>query len=182
MNLVDMRASTALQRSAAARILLDALAHVPSAWKTRSDALDEVATFVVDDERLAVLAIDDSAKVCGWIGAIKHTQFGWELHPMVVDPKHQRQGIGRQLINALEEKARAAGVLTIWLGTDDDFGGTNLYGRNLFPNVLEQLQQIHPAAGHPFTFYQHVGYTITGIFPDVDGAGKHDILMAKRLV
>ena len=69
----------------------------------------------------------------------------------------------------------------MWLGADDDFGGTNLFGTDLYPNVLEHLSQLSPATGHPFTFYRDRGFSVVGVLPDVDGAGRHDILMAKRI-
>ncbi len=168
------------ERVEAVRILVEALVHVPSAWSDLPSATEEVDSFLEDPERLALLALEDG-HVRGWIGAIRHSEFQWELHPLVVDPAYQRQGWGRRLVGALEELARADGVITIWLGTDDDFGGTNLYGRDLYPDVLGTLQTLTATHGHPFTFYQRLGYSVTGVFPDVDGLGKHDILMAKRL-
>lgn len=139
-----------------------------------------MSSFVTDPERLAILALREGL-VGGWIGAIRHSRHAWELHPLVVRPDLQRRGIGRQLMSALEARAEAEGVVTIWLGTDDDFGGTNLFGRNLYPDVLKALGELRDVAGHPFTFYEKFGYTVTGALPDADGLGKHDILMAKRL-
>ena len=178
--ILNMRASGERERSAAAHILVAALAHVPSAWKDLPSAREEVDSFVHDPDRIALLGMEDD-EVRGWIGAIRHTAFGWELHPLVVDPQYQRTGWGRRLVSALEELARGEGAITLWLGTDDDFGGTNLYGQHLYPNVLEKLQGLSATAGHPFTFYQRLGYVVTGVFPDVDGRGKHDLLMAKHL-
>ncbi len=168
------------QRDEAARILIAALAHVPSAWKDPVSAAEEVESFLDNPDRLAFVAVEDG-EVRGWIGAIRHSSFAWELHPLVVDPEFQRQGWGRRLVAALEEVARAEGVMTIWLGTDDDFGGTNLYGQDLYPDVLERLMMLKPTSGHPYMFYLRLGYTVTGVLPDVDGLGKHDILMAKRI-
>jgi aminoglycoside 6'-N-acetyltransferase I len=180
LRLIDMREATVAQRRQAAQVLVAALAHVPTAWKDSAAASAEVATFIDDPERLAVVALHGDL-VRGWVGAIKHSDFGWELHPLAVDPAHQRRGIGRHLVTALEDKARSAGVVTMWLGTDDDFGGTNLYGQDLYPDVLGALQKLRVTSGHPYRFYEKLGYTVTGVFPDVDGVGRHDILMAKRI-
>lgn len=180
VTLIDIREANAAQRDEAARVLVSSLAHVPSAWKDLESAGAEVSSFIKDADRAAILAVHGHT-VYGWIGGIRQSEFAWELHPLVVDPRFQRQGIGTQLVNALEAKARAEGALTIWLGTDDDFGGTNLFGKDLYPDVLSMLQALRATAGHPFTFYQGLGYTVTGVFPDVDGFGKHDILMAKRI-
>lgn len=84
-------------------------------------------------------------------------------------------------MRALENEASQQNVSTIWLGTDDDFGGTNLFGVDLYPNIFEHLSNIQPTAGHPYTFYQKMGYTIVGVIPDASGFGKPDILMAKRI-
>lgn len=168
------------QRDEATRILIDSLAHVPSAWKDAAEAADELKSFVEDPDRLALLAVENG-EVRGWIGAIRHSSFAWELHPLVVDPAHQRQGWGSRLVAALEDAATAEAVVTIWLGTDDDFGGTNLFGHDLYPDVLARLAELRATRGHPYTFYQRLGYVVTGVFPDVDGPGKHDILMAKRI-
>jgi aminoglycoside 6'-N-acetyltransferase I len=180
VNLIELNGADVEQRREAARILLEALAHVDSAWRDIEAAEDEVRTFAGNPERLALLGLEGGA-VRGWIGAIRHSRHAWELHPLAVDPLFQRQGWGRRLVRGLEEKARSEGVVTIWLGTDDDFGGTNLFGRDLYPDVLDRLKELRPAAGHPYTFYQRLGYTVTGVLPDADGIGKHDILMARRI-
>lgn len=180
VELRDLNDSDETERREAARILRVALAHVPSAWKDEASAREEVGRFVGNPERLGILA-RHGVRVCGWIGAIRQSRFAWELHPLVVDPPYQGQGCGTVLVRALEAAARAEGVVTLWLGTDDDFGGTNLYGRNLYPDVLGNLRQLRATTGHAFTFYQRLGYTVTGVLPDADGPGRHDILMARRL-
>jgi aminoglycoside 6'-N-acetyltransferase I len=181
MQIIPFAETSALQREEAAAVLLRALAHVPSAWRDISEARQEVATFFTDPERLGIAAIEGE-RLLGWIGAIREAAFGWELHPLVVDPSEHGRGCGTALVKALEEEARRAGILTIWLGTDDDFGGTNLFGANLYPDVLESLSRLAPTGTHPFTFYKRLGYAVVGVLPDVDGVGKHDILMAKRIL
>jgi aminoglycoside 6'-N-acetyltransferase I len=57
----------------------------------------------------------------------------------------------------------------------------NLFGVDLYPDVLGRLQALAPVSRHPVTFYQRLGYAVVGVLPDVDGVGKHDILMAKRI-
>jgi aminoglycoside 6'-N-acetyltransferase I len=84
-------------------------------------------------------------------------------------------------VRTLENEAKQQNVATIWLGTDDDFGGTNLYDVDLYPNIFERLSNIQPTTGHPYTFYQKMGYTIVGAIPDANGFGKPDIMMAKRI-
>ncbi|MCB0127498.1 MAG: GNAT family N-acetyltransferase, partial [Caldilineaceae bacterium] len=105
----------------------------------------------------------------------------WELHPLVVDPQHQRTGIGRALIADLEEQVGQQGGLTITLGTDDEFGQTSLSGIDLYPDIGHHMQTIHNLHGHPFEFYQKCGFVISGLVPDANGYGKPDIIMAKRV-
>jgi len=165
----------------AAELLVEAFRHMPSAWATMADAEAEVATFIDNTERIGFAAVDDQ-RILGWIGGLRYTAHAWELHPLVVDPEYQRRGVGRALVGALEQDARSEGVSLIWLGTDDDFGGTSLYDVDVFPNALEHLTKLAVTAGHPFMFYRRLGYEVVGMLPDVNGFGRPDILMAKRIM
>ena len=140
----------------------------------------EVASFHENPERRAWAALEDET-LAGWIGAVDQSSHGWELHPLAVDPAFQRRGIGRQLVATLEAAAKQAGINTVWLGSDDGFGGTNLFGADLYPDVLGRLKALAPASGHPFTYYMQLGYVVVGVIPDANGPGRHDILMAKRI-
>ncbi|MGQ0742035.1 MAG: GNAT family N-acetyltransferase [Alphaproteobacteria bacterium] len=179
--IVPFESLDAKQRADAAQVLMCALAHVPSAYHTHEVASAEVDEFF-KESRLGLAAVE-GGELRGWIGGIKGGSYrhAWELHPLVVDPAHQGRGIGTLLVRALEDAARDEGVLTLFLGTDDDFGGTNLFGADLYPDPLKSLQRIAPARGHPFTFYRRAGFVVTGVLPDVNGEGKPDIFMAKRL-
>jgi aminoglycoside 6'-N-acetyltransferase I len=177
---IPLEATSSSQREDAAAILVSALAHVPSAWHDMESARLEVARFIGNQERLALAAVENG-RVLGWIGAIRHSCYAWELHPLVVDPAHQRRGRGTLLVTALEDAARCAQIRTIWLGADDDFGGTNLFGVDLFPDVVGQLQRLACVGVHPYEFYRRLGYVLVGVLPDVNGPGRHDILMAKRI-
>jgi len=105
----------------------------------------------------------------------------WELHPLAVRPDCQRKGIGRALVNDLEERVRERGGLTIRVGTDDEDDMTTLGGVDLYPNVMERLAKIGNLKRHPYEFYQKVGFVIVGVIPDANGLGKPDILMTKRV-
>jgi aminoglycoside 6'-N-acetyltransferase I len=132
--------------------------------------------------RISRVAVDQAGNVLGWIGGI--SEYGgnvWELHPLVVRPDRQRQGIGRALIADLEAQVRARGGFTIQLGTDDVTNMTSLGGANLYPNVLEHLLNIRNLRGHPYEFYLKVGFSIVGVIPDANGPGKPDIYMAKSV-
>lgn len=75
----------------------------------------------------------------------------------------------------------AMGKLTVYLGSDDEFGGTSLFGADIFPDALAKLAQIAPTSGHPFFFYRKLGYEPVGVVPDANGFGRPDLLMAKRV-
>jgi len=164
----------------AARILRAALAHMPSAYNDPGAAEAEVRTFLGEPDRFALAALDGD-RLLGWIGGIRNYSHAFELHPLVVDPRVQRRGIGSALLAALEERARAEGAITLYLGSDDDFGGTNLFGRDLYPDVLSKAQQLAPTGVHAISFYRRLSFEVVDIFPDANGFGRPDILMAKRI-
>lgn len=141
----------------------------------------EVKCVAGDSGRLAFAALR-VGRVIGWIGAIRsYGGHAWELHPLVVHRESQRQGVGRALVTALERHAAAQGATTLFLSADDEFGGTNLFGRDLYPEPLECLRKLQAASGHPFAFYLRLGFFVTGVIPDANGPGEHDIMMAKRI-
>ncbi|MEK7829706.1 MAG: GNAT family N-acetyltransferase [Acidobacteriota bacterium] len=165
-----------------AAILVEAFKdHWPDAWPTIEDAREEVSGFFAE-KRICRVAIDDDGTVFGWIGGLE-TYEGkvWELHPLAVSPKAQGRGIGRALIEDLETQVAIRGGLTIWLGSDDEDAMTSLGGVDLYPNPLEHLAQIKNLRGHPYEFYQKMGFVIVGVMPDASGFGKPDIYMAKRV-
>jgi aminoglycoside 6'-N-acetyltransferase I len=179
MDIVDLGQLDDPQLREAARILREAIAG-PS-YKQPGEAETETASFLGGEERFALAAVDGPA-VRGWVGGVRGYSHALELHPLVVDPLRQRQGIGRALVAALEAQAAVEGFLTVHLGTDDEVGGTSLFGADLFPDALAKLARIQPSpAGHPFFFYRRLGYEPVGLVPDANGFGKPDILMAKRV-
>jgi aminoglycoside 6'-N-acetyltransferase I len=154
--------------------------HWPDAWPDVSAALREVQESF-EEGRISRVALGDGGKVLGWIGGI--SSYGgnvWELHPLVVRPDLRRRGIGSALVADLEARVRERGGLTLWLGSDDESGMTTLSGVDLYPNVLEHLANIENLRGHPYEFYQKLGFSIIGAMPDANGPGKPDIYMSKR--
>lgn len=121
--------------------------------------------------------------LAGWIGAQQsHGPKAWELHPLAVAPAFQRQGVGSALVADLERLLTARGVVTLWLGTDDEDGSTNLANVDLYVDVPARLAGAAPRRDHPLAFYRRLGFTVTGVIPDASGYGRPDILMAKRLI
>lgn len=155
--------------------------HWPEAWPDLDSALDEVRESLAP-ARLSRIAVAEDGTVLGWIGGIcQYEGHVWELHPLVVRPDCQRQGLGRALVMDLEAQVRARGGLTIWVGTDDESQMTTVAGVDLYPNILAHLANIRNLRGHPYEFYQKLGFTIAGILPDANGLGKPDIFMAKSV-
>jgi aminoglycoside 6'-N-acetyltransferase I len=181
MEIVDFAALPPSRHAEAARILREALAHLPSAYNAPGEGEAEVALRCADSGWLGRAALEGE-RLVGWIGAIRTYSHGWEIHPLVVAPDRQRRGIGSALLAALETRARSEGVLTLFLGSDDDYGGTNLFGRDLWPDVVSHVAAAEATArGHALTFYRRHGYEIVGLLPDVNGPGRPDIMLAKRL-
>ena len=155
--------------------------HWPNAWPTLDAALKEVHE-MLEVERICRAAIDDAGNLLGIIGGIPtYDGHVWELHPLAILPNMQGQGIGRALVEDFEEQVRQRGGFTITLGSDDEDNMTSLSNVDLFENTWEKIQNIRNLKGHPFDFYQKMGYVITGVVPDANGIGKPDILMSKRV-
>lgn len=166
----------------AAQLLVDAFCeHWPDAWPTLEEALEEVQE-MLESERICRVAVNEQGNLLGAIGGIPSYDGNvWELHPLAVQPSLQGQGIGKALVEDLEEQVRLQGGLTITLGSDDEDSMTSLSNVDLYENLWEKIRDIRNLKNHPFTFYQKMGYVITGVVPDANGRGKPDILMGKRL-
>lgn len=135
-----------------------------------------------EDHQLSRVAIEDDGFILGWIAGISMYRGNvWEIDPLAVRVGYQRKGVGRRLVEDFESTVASLGGITIWLGTDDESGRTSLSGRNLYPDVLGKARAIEDAGGHPFKFYQHLGFEVVGLLPDANGPGKPDIYMAKRV-
>ena len=112
-------------------------------------------------DRLSRVAVDDQGRAVGWIGGIKHySGHTWELHPLVVKLDQQRRGIGRALVSDLEQRVLALGGGTIYLGTDDEQSQTSIAGIDLYPDVWQHVGSIRNFRGHPYEFYQKLGFVI----------------------
>lgn len=155
--------------------------HWPDAWPDTASALAEVRDSF-GEGRVSRVALGADGQVLGWIGAIsQYDGHVWELHPLVVHREYERRGIGRALVRDLEAQVARRGGLTLFLGTDDEDNMTSLGGVDLYPHPLAHLARLENRRGHPFEFYQKLGFSVVGVVPDANGRGKPDILMAKRV-
>jgi aminoglycoside 6'-N-acetyltransferase I len=124
----------------------------------------------------------DGTRVLGWVGGLpEYHGRVWELHPLVVRAEARGRGIGRALVAAFEDEARARGGLTATLGTDDVDAMTSLGGVDLYDDVPGRIAAVRNLRRHPYEFYVKCGYTITGVLPDANGPGKPDLYLSKRL-
>jgi aminoglycoside 6'-N-acetyltransferase I len=163
----------------AAQVLHEVFAPQGS-WTTLAEAEEEVHDMLDPERFVRVALIGD--ELVGWIGGIPaYHGHVWELHPIVVKPAYQRQGIGALLIRDFEAQVKARDGLTIQLGTDDVTNATTLSNVDLYSDTWGKIATIRNLKGHPYEFYQKQGYQIIGVVPDANGWGKPDIIMGKRV-
>ena len=174
-------ADAAAVERAAALLVEGFREHHPRAWPDMDAARAEVAE-CLDPEKLVLGAFDGDGSLVGWIGG-QPQYYGdvWELHPMVVDERCRRRGIGRMLVRELERRLRERGGISLYLGTDDEDGQTSIGGVEVFPGVLDRLRELRNLGGHPFDVYERLGFELVGVIPHANGFGRPDILMAKSL-
>jgi aminoglycoside 6'-N-acetyltransferase I len=182
MNILHLVPDDQARLDQVAQLLVDAFReHCPEAWPDLGSGQLEVRESLTPG-RLSRVAIDDQGQVLGWIGGIpQYNGHVWEVHPLAVRPDRQRQGVGRALVVDLEARVRERGGKTLWVGTDDEDDQTSIAGVDLYPDLLGRLAHIRNLRGHPYEFYQKVGFVLAGVVPDANGPGKPDILMAKRV-
>ena len=181
MTIIDLKPEHQKYVAQVAAILVEAFAHFPETFDTLEQARAEVLESF-QPNRISRVALDENDDAVGWVGGIPQYDGNvYELHPLAIKPSHQGRGIGRALVADLEQQVRARGAITVVLGTDDEFDGTNLYGQDLYPDIAARISGIRNVRNHPYEFYQKCGYVIYGILPDANGFGRPDILMAKRV-
>jgi len=182
MKITDMKCSDNNYIRQSAILLVDGFKDLsPNAWPDMDAALKEVRQSFQQD-RISCIAVGDNGLVLGWIGGIRQYEgHAWELHPLVVRQDSRKMGIGKVLVNALEERVKQRGGLTLYLGTDDENNATSLSGVDLYTNTWDCIRNVRNFRNHPYEFYQKVGFTIVGVIPDANGIGKPDIYMAKKI-
>jgi aminoglycoside 6'-N-acetyltransferase I len=158
-------------------------AHAPDWLRTVQDAHEVIEEALQPDK--ACRALLDDGKPLGWVAAGPAWGRVWELHPLLVDPDHQRRGYGRLLADDIERFAADAGALTMQLSTSDTTGATTLSGVDLYADpagALSRIGVVDERAGHAFQFWCKLGYTVVGVLPDAEGPGMPSISLAKRLI
>lgn len=119
-------------------------------------------------------------RAVGWIGLIKG-KYVWEIHPIAVAIRHQYQGFGHMLVEDAARIAKDGGALTLFAGTSDEVGTTNLFGADIYANPAESIRNLEATGRNPFKFWEAAGFTVVGLMPDEEGIGKPGIHLARRL-
>lgn len=168
----------------AAELLVE---NFPHAWPNVTLATREVMG-CLEPGKIALVAAEvnpaagERGRVVGFVGALP--QYGttaWELHPLTITKEFQHQGIGTRLIRAIEKEVADHGCITLYAGTDDEFGRTSLANCDLYDGLWQRIRNIRNLARHPYEFYLKLGYQIVGVIPDANGLGKPDIWLARRV-
>jgi aminoglycoside 6'-N-acetyltransferase I len=181
MQIFDVASVDAILIDQIAAVLVDGFREfAPEAWPDLASARAEVEASL-QPKHISRVALNGQGKVLGWVGAISTYAVAWELHPLVVAPAFQGQGVGQALVSDLEAQVAAQGAMTLYLGTDDMDRRTSLGGVELYPDVTAHAASIRNLRRHPFGFYQRAGFVVVGLIPDANGFGKPDIIMAKRV-
>jgi GNAT superfamily N-acetyltransferase len=89
-------------QEAAALLVRGFAASAPAAWPDMTAALEEVYD-ALEPEKITLVARAEDSSVAGWISGHHDYARVWELHPLVVDPARQGQGIGQAPVQLLRE-------------------------------------------------------------------------------
>ena len=168
MEITDLTSHNGSAVRQAAELLVDLLP-----GPTIDEKPKEVQECLAPD-KIARMAVEGET-VLGWIGGReRYARHLWELHPLVVRRERQRQGIGRALVEDLEEHVRARDAHTILVAADYE------PGIDLYANVLEHLRGVKNVRDYQYEFYERCGYVILGVVPDANGFSN--IYMVKRML
>ena len=179
--IVDLTPDDAARIDEAATLLHRTFLGRSQDWQDRDSARREVLDSL-QPGRISRLAVGDGGTVVGWIGAqAMYDGHVWEVHPLVVVEQYRRMGVGRALLQDLEDLVRQRGALTLWAGSDDENDETSLSGTDIYADIPGAIKGIRNLRGHPYEFFVKAGFRVVGLVPDANGRGKPDILLAKRV-
>ena len=175
MEIINMLALSQEQKKECAQILTESL---PQGWADLDAAMEEVRELDIPVNSL--LALVEDGHVIAWGGLMP--DYGGkvlELHPLVVRADRRGQGMGRMLLSALENVARARYAKVITLGCDDQTHTTSLADADLFENLPEKITAFE-SNGHPTGFYLKMGmhHARTVDVAIGDGYYMNDYIMA----
>jgi aminoglycoside 6'-N-acetyltransferase I len=153
--------------------------HSPG-WLPDLEAAREQIREALVPGKVALVLFENSRPIA-WVAAAHDWGRIWDLHPLIVAVDRQRRGHGSHLVREIESIARAAGALTMTLGTSDMTGATSLSGVDLYADLSVRLAAVELRSPHALGFWRHAGYTIVGVVPDAEAPGQPSIVLARRL-
>jgi ribosomal protein S18 acetylase RimI-like enzyme len=99
-------------------------------------------------DRCPTLVANDDATAVGFLTVVHHSPHAAELHVMAVRPEFHRNGIGRMLVAAAEDRLRSEGVEYLQVKTlsasaaDEPYLGTLAFYTALDFRVLEEMPSL----------------------------------------
>jgi len=115
------------------KIINQATALISQILTCNENPTDEMLK-LLEDGRICLVAVEGD-DLLGLVGAIPQYSHAWELHPLVVEKTCRGNGVGRTLLSALEAELAGRGILTIYLGSDDEEFKTSLSEGDLFEDT-----------------------------------------------
>ena len=177
--IVDLASADEQSIEALAKLTYEAFQENAPDWlPTLESAREKLAEALAPGRHARVIL--EGPKPVGWIGVITGRHV-WEIHPIAVAPDAQYKGYGQQLVAHVEELARSNGALTLFAGTSDEVGTTNLFVQDIYSDPVGAIANIEATGRNPFEFWLRAGFTIVGLMPDEEGPGKPGIHLAKRI-
>ena len=177
--IVDLDTTDASLVTRLADLTFEAFKENAPEWLPTVDLARKQVTSATSAGRLGRVVLEQY-EVAGWIGIIKGKRV-WEIHPIAIAIEHQYKGLGHLLVEDVARIAKEAGALTLFAGTSDEVGTTNLFGADLYADPASFIKGIEATGRNPFKFWQNAGFTVVGLMPDAEGIGKPAIHLARRL-
>ena len=113
-------------------------------------------------DRFPTLVAVDNGQAIGFVTVVRHSPHAAELHVMAVRPGLHRNGIGRALVDAAEDRLRSEGVEYLNVKTLSASAGDRPYLRTL-------------------AFYTALGFRVLEEMPSLWDADNPAVVLIKRL-
>jgi ribosomal protein S18 acetylase RimI-like enzyme len=113
-------------------------------------------------DRCPTLVASDNGRALGFLTVVRHSPHSAELHVMAVRPELHRNGIGRMLVAAAEDRLRLEGVEYLQVKTLSASAADEPYLRTL-------------------AFYTALGFRVLEQTPSLWGPDNPAVVLIKRL-
>lgn len=164
-----------------AKVAYEAAQSVSKIWlPSLEDVIEEVQDgFEREDGISRVMMVGNT--VAAWIGAFPLFGKVAEIHPLLVHPVYQKQGLGKRMVANIIDWAQHQGALTLSVSTSDETQATSLSGVDLYKDIGDAIAHFHTVKPHPVGFWLAIGFSIIGVLPDAESKGMPSIMLAKPL-